>query len=69
VATFANHWLEEARPTPMFTGAGGLWSQAMSAPVTGLDLLAYVLRFDHLLCVPAMIFFVLGLKCLPEETP
>ncbi len=67
LAAFANHWLEEARPGPLFNGAGGgLWSRSMAVPAANADLLAYLLSLDHLLCVPAMVFFVLGLKRLAE---
>jgi hypothetical protein len=70
VATFANHWLEEARPGPLFNGGGGgggLWGRVMAVPATDVDLLAYLVSFDHLLCVPAMVFFVLGLKRLAQD--
>jgi|GEM_PF-6971355 len=38
----------------------------MAVPAANADLLAYLLSLDHLLCVPAMVFFVLGLKRLAE---
>lgn len=67
MATLASRWLEEIRQGPLFSGGEGLWSQTMTAPPSWLDVAAYALSFDHLLGVPAMILFVVGLSRLARE--
>lgn len=36
---------------------------------TPIDLLYYVYKMDHLICVPAMVFFFLGLKGMKGRFP
>ena len=67
VDTFTLHWLQEYMPDQIFVGGTGAWSQALAEMPARLGIPFYVLKFDHLICVPAIFFFFLGLKNLTEE--
>jgi hypothetical protein len=63
VIAFFGHWVEEKVPKELFIGDPD-WSQRL---VSGESLWAdcfYVLKLDHLVCVPAIIFLYVGIKRL-----
>jgi hypothetical protein len=62
IAVFG-HWVEEKVPKELFIGDPD-WSQRL---VSGDNIWAncfYVLKLDHLICVPAIIFLYIGIKRL-----
>ncbi|MDA8239298.1 MAG: hypothetical protein M0Z67_02880 [Nitrospiraceae bacterium] len=68
VDTFAGHvtefWIEPSQ----IIGAKEGWDYFLRRiSIQGWESLYYVTRYDHLLCVPAMFFFVLGLRELLSE--
>ena len=65
VVTFAGHWMEELISANMLQGAPD-WNQRIemaSIPAAAF----YVLKLDHLLCVPALLCLVLGLRSLYRQ--
>jgi hypothetical protein len=65
VVTFTGHWMEELISADVIQGAQD-WSQRIemsSRPAAAF----YVLKLDHLLCVPALLCLVLGLRSLYKQ--
>ena len=56
------HWLAGDIPADLRGSGGSLVGDTFSAPRTLLNLLYYLGRFDHLLCVPALWFFTSALR-------
>jgi len=66
IDTFVVHWAQEHLRPELFGGSAEAWSQTltMSEPVAWI---VYVGKFDHLLCVPAIIFFLRGLRSFNRQ--
>lgn len=65
--TFIGHILEELMPAQPFAGTAGPWTRVLVEVPIKLGLPFYIFKFDHLLCVPAIVFFFLGVKTLAGE--
>jgi hypothetical protein len=64
---FVGHILEELMPAPSFTGKAGVWHQVLAEAPARIGIPFYILKFDHLICMPAILFFFWGIKTLYEE--
>lgn len=62
MATFG-HWVEERVPDGIIVGPSD-WTQRIRLAASSWSTVYYLLKMDHLVCVPAMICLVLGLKTL-----
>ncbi len=60
--TFAAHWLADLLPSEALVTTGSLWDHRFSAQLSVTNLLYYITRFDHLLCVPGIWFLLQSLK-------
>jgi len=67
VNAFIAHAVESQLPEAAIQGSGHLFSQYLSPPFNAKKILYYVGKFDHLLCVPAMVFLTLALKTFCRE--
>jgi hypothetical protein len=67
VDTFLAHWLEKMMPAEPFVGADGTWSRVLVEVPATLGVPFYLTKFDHLLCVPGIVFFYLGLRSFWRE--
>lgn len=67
VNAFIAHTVESQLPEEAILGSGHLFSQYLPPPFTAKKVLYYIAKFDHLLCVPAMVFLVLALKTFCRE--
>lgn len=67
VVAFTGHCLEEMLTVPVFAGGSTCWERALSEATGWKGLVLYVCKFDHLLAVPAMLFFLLGLRAFARE--
>lgn len=64
---FLGHWLEELMPSPAFAGGTNPWDRVLVAAPAWKALLFYACKLDHLIAVPAMLFFLLGLRAFCKE--
>ena len=62
--TFTVHWIEHTMTKDMFITAGLDWSTRLAMTGGWRSWVYYFGKFDHLLCVPAMLFLVFGLRDL-----
>jgi len=62
IDTVMVHWLSLRLPEDAILGGSRLWHHRLSGPLDWERWLYYLGRFDHLLCVPAMLFLVLSLR-------
>lgn len=69
VVAFTGHLLEEVLPVPVFVGGANPWNSVLADAPPWKALLFYLCKFDHLLAVPAMFFFLRGLRALSRENP
>ncbi len=60
VDTFVTHFALTQIPESAFVGSAVNWSESLRLSDTAL--VYYVGGFDHLLCVPGILFFYLGLR-------
>lgn len=67
VNAFIAHTLEHRLPEEAIFSGGHLFDQYLISPLNLHKIFYYVGKFDHLLCVPAMVFFVLALKTFCRE--
>ncbi|WP_051694085.1 hypothetical protein [Desulfohalovibrio reitneri] len=65
-ATFSAHLVHLYLDVAPFVGDNP-WTMTISSELGNIALLYYFLSFDHLLAVPAMLFFVLGLRSFLKE--
>ncbi|KUG27873.1 hypothetical protein ASZ90_002265 [hydrocarbon metagenome] len=66
---FLGHSLEEILPSPAFVGGPNPWDRVLVAAPAWQALLFYACKLDHLVAVPAMLFFFLGLRAFCKERP
>ena len=66
VVAFVGHWVEEQIPQGSVFGDPG-WRQRIDLTSHPLTPVFYVLKLDHLVCVTAMIFLMLGLRSLYKQ--
>lgn len=66
VIAVSGHWVEEMVPKELFVGDPG-WSQRLVLGVNGWADLFYILKLDHLVSVPAIIFLFKGIKLLHRD--
>lgn len=66
IDTFVVHWVREYLRPELFEGSAQAWSQTLTVtePVAWIF---YLGKLDHLLCVPAIIFFLLGLRAFNRQ--
>ncbi|EFL50756.1 hypothetical protein DesfrDRAFT_2517 [Solidesulfovibrio fructosivorans JJ]] len=64
---FWGHWLEESMSAMPFAGGPTPWSRELVVSSGWKALLFYACKLDHLLSVPAMLLFLLGLRALYKE--
>lgn len=64
---FVGHWVEERMPDASLMGEPD-WTQRFDFSAHALAPLYYVLKLDHFVSVPAMIFLFLGIKSLYQES-
>lgn len=64
--TTIGHWVEEQLPELTTCGPPD-WRQYLRLEPEPLWMAYYVLKLDHLVCVPAMLCLLLGLKHLTEK--
>jgi hypothetical protein len=65
--TFTVHWLEHTMTKDTLITTGLDWSQRLAITGGWRSWLYYLGKFDHLLCVPAMLFLVFGLRDLYRQ--
>lgn len=61
------HWMSHRILSTQFTGSSQNWSQIFTAH-SFFDVIYYILRMDHLLCVPAALSFYYGLVKLTQNS-
>jgi two-component system, NtrC family, sensor kinase len=61
--TFIGHWVELRVPDGALLGPAG-WNQKLITKGDPLILAYYVLKMDHIICVPAMVCLFLGIRSL-----
>ena len=66
IVAFAGHWVEEQIPKESVFGEPD-WRQRIDLRSTPLAPVYYLLKLDHLVSVPAMVFLVLGLRSLYKQ--
>ncbi|MGD8531659.1 MAG: hypothetical protein PVG97_11810 [Syntrophobacterales bacterium] len=66
--TFTVHWIEHTMTKEMFITTGLDWSRRLALTGGLRSWVYYFGKFDHLLCVPAMLFLVFGLRDLYRKT-
>lgn len=64
---FLGHCLEEILPSPAFAGGPNPWDRVLVPAPAWQALLFYACKLDHLVAVPAMLFFFLGLRAFCKE--
>ena len=62
--TFTVHWVEHSMSKEMFITTGLDWSRRLAMTEGWRSWIYYVGKFDHLLCVPAILFLLSGLRTL-----
>ena len=65
--TFTVHWLEHTMTKDMFVTTGLDWSKKLAMTEDWRSWVYYFGKFDHLLCVPAILFLLMGLRHLYKE--
>jgi hypothetical protein len=65
--TFTVHWVEHTMTRDMFIDTGLDWSGRLVLTGGWRSWVYYFGKFDHLLCVPAMLFLVFGLRNLYRQ--
>jgi hypothetical protein len=65
--TFTVHWIEYTMTKDMLITTGLDWSQSLSMTGGWRSWVYYFGKFDHLLCVPAMLFLLFGLRHLYRQ--
>lgn len=65
--TFTVHWLEHSMSQGAFVTAGLDWSHRLAMTGGWRSWVYYFGKFDHLLCVPAILFLLMGLHRLYEQ--
>lgn len=60
------HWVEELIPDASLAGEPD-WSQRLRLNLSPWTRLYYVLKFDHLVCLPAIVCLYLGIRGLCER--
>ena len=66
--TFTVHWIEHTMTKDMFITTGLDWSQRLAMTGGWRSWVYYLGKFDHLLCVPAILLLLMGLRHLYKET-
>lgn len=66
IVAVAGHWVEEQVPRELFVGDPD-WSQKLIQGTNIWANLFYVLKLDHLICVPAIVCLFLGIKSLYQD--
>jgi hypothetical protein len=67
VVAFTGHWVGSyIGPDEIFNDSGYLLKTILK-PLSPIKLTYYLTKFDHLLAVPALIFFYLGLRTLHKS--
>jgi len=62
--TFTVHWVEHTLRSEFFITTGLDWSRRLSMTGGWRSWVYYLGKFDHLLCVPAMLLLLFGLRDL-----
>ncbi len=62
VLAFAGHTADLAIDTAHVAAADGYLKSRLLGPVTWNKILFYLAKLDHLLCVPALFFFCIGMR-------
>lgn len=62
INAFFAHWTETLIPSTHFYNEGSVFGHYIKGPVSFIDIAFYILKHDHLWCVPAMFFMVLSLR-------
>ena len=68
MAALSGHWAEGRISPDLIVGQKGSWNQQLIADRGVMALVYYVLKLDHLLCVPAILCLFLGLRSLYRQT-
>jgi hypothetical protein len=66
LAALSGHWVEERVPREVLQGDPD-WTQRIDLTSHGLTQAYYVLKLDHLVCVPAMVCLFLGMRALYRD--
>jgi hypothetical protein len=66
VVAIVGHWVEEQIPNHLVTGDPD-WTQRLAVGTTPLAYVFFVLKLDHLVCVPAMVCLFLGIRALYKQ--
>lgn len=66
VVAFSGHWVEELISANMIRGHPG-WTQRLDTGASPWAVVYFILKLDHLLCVPAILCLVLGLRSLYKK--
>jgi uncharacterized membrane-anchored protein len=66
VSAFVGHIVEELLPKEALVGSSG-WNRRILIGGDVIALLYYVLKMDHLVCVPAMVCLFLGIRILYRQ--
>ncbi|MCA1961393.1 MAG: hypothetical protein LDL33_11425 [Desulfomonile sp.] len=66
VVAFAGHWVEEHVPRSLFVGDPD-WSQRLIVGTNVWVDAFYILKFDHVVCVPAIVCLFIGVRALYHD--
>lgn len=67
VDAFLTHWMATNIPDDAIIGGGSILKSHLTGPISFIELLYYIGKFDHILCVPAMFFLTLSLRTFYRE--
>lgn len=67
VWTLTEHWLSNQLPAEAFATSGSLWEHRFVPQLNFANLLYYITRFDHLLCLPGIWFLMQSLKTFCKD--
>jgi hypothetical protein len=66
LVAFSGHWVEDKIPSASVSGEPD-WTQKIDLGAHPLVPIYYILKLDHLVSVPAMIFLFLGIRSLYRQ--
>ncbi len=65
--TMLAHWFSLRLPQEALSQPRDLWSHRLLPPFDFEKVFYFFTRFDHLFCIPAMVFWIMSLKAFSEE--
>ena len=62
IVAFTGHIVTSELPGSEIAAGNGYWDSRLLGPITGLKLTYYLVKMDHLVCVPALFFLFLSTR-------